>query len=336
MGSNQISETGRAYSLSFRALALVALLVLFFGGGWSTLRPNGVASADISRGRMELSGLYRDLAPEKVAALSADETAATADLLVRTARLAGIDPREALAAALPGPDRIIAMLALDRDVDDFLEHADLKDAAGDYYRDEARLSGEMRPLRSRYEAAFAAAYSAVSGSDPRLPLELAQGGRKAPYIASPEDVWLPPRSELHLSHPYALDIFFQSVDRSGEAERGPSIRALYPGIVVAAASDWSGGQGISTWTRGGLSPAAGNGVVIYDPASRRYCSYFHLSSLALRIGDAVSAGTVIGKGGNSGMNARVKGHGEHVHVEIFDAARNESLSSSEILDLLAR
>jgi murein DD-endopeptidase MepM/ murein hydrolase activator NlpD len=76
--------------------------------------------------------------------------------------------------------------------------------------------------------------------------------------------------------------------------------------------------------------------VIYDPSSRRYCSYFHFSSLALRRGEVVAAGAVLGRGGNSGMNARIKGHGEHVHLEIFDAARNESLSSSEILDLLKR
>jgi murein DD-endopeptidase MepM/ murein hydrolase activator NlpD len=242
--------------------------------------------------------------------------------------------------ALPEPRRILGMLALDRDIDDFLEYADRNDAGGSYYRDEARIALEMRPLRARYEAAFASAYAALSGkASPdaaSVGERLGATGRKAPYIASPDDVWLPPRSELRLSHPYALDVFFQSVERSGEAERGPVIRALYPGIVVAAAGDWSGGQGISTWRGGGLSPAAGNGLVIYDPASRRYCSYFHLSSLALRKGDLASAGMILGRGGNSGMNARVKGHGEHVHIEIFDSARGEALSSAEILDLLKR
>jgi murein DD-endopeptidase MepM/ murein hydrolase activator NlpD len=232
------------------------------------------------------------------------------------------------------------MLSLDRDVDDFREYADRKDESGTYYRDEARISLEMRPLRARYEAAFAAASAALSGmnapADSGTGARLDAKGRKTPYIASPDEVWLPPRSELPLSHPFALDVFFQRVDRSGEAERGPLIHALYPGIVVAAAGNWSGGQGISTWEGGGLSPAAGNGVVIYDPASRRYCSYFHFSSVVLRIGDVVRAGEILGRGGNSGMNARIRGHGEHVHVEIFDAARGESLSSFEILDLLKR
>jgi murein DD-endopeptidase MepM/ murein hydrolase activator NlpD len=290
----------------------------------------------MGRAEMELDDLDRRLAPGAVASRSAEEAAEVADRIVRTARLAGIDPRETLGAALPGPGRILGMLALDRDVDDFIEHAERKDAGGDYYRDEARLSLEMRPLRSRYEAVFAAAYAALAGTDPGTAAGQAEQARRPPYIASPEDVWLPPKSELPLSHPYALDVFFRNVDRSGEAERGPLLRALYPGIVVAAASDWSGGQGISAWTKGGLSPAAGNGLVIYDPASRRYCSYFHLSSLSLRLGDVVAAGRTIGRGGNTGMNARIKGHGEHVHIEIFDAVRNKSLPSSEILEMLRR
>ena len=239
-------ENGRAYSPAYKALALVAILVLFLGGGWASLSPGGGAEAGIGRTGMRLARMN---------------------------------------LALPEPRRILGMLALDRDIDDFLEYADRNDAGGSYYRDEARIALEMRPLRARYEAAFASAYAALSGkASPdaaSVGERLGATGRKAPYIASPDDVWLPPRSELRLSHPYALDVFFQSVERSGEAERGPVIRALYPGIVVAAAGDWSGGQGISTWRGGGLSPAAGNGLVIYDPASRRYCSYFHLSSLAL-------------------------------------------------------
>lgn len=333
-------ETGRAFSPSYKAIAIIAILILFFGSGWVSLSPNGGTETGMGRAQMELAGLGRGLAPEEVAAKSAPETAAASESLVSAARLSGIDPREALGSALPEPRRILGMLSLDRDVDDFREYAGRKDEAGAYYRDEARISLEMRPLRARYEAAFAAADAALSGTadpvDMGIGARLGARGREAPYIASPDDVWLPPRSELALSHPYALDVFFQKVDKSGEAERGPFIRALYPGIVVAAACDWSGGQGISTWKGGGLSPAAGNGLVIYDPASRRYCSYFHMSSLALRMGDVVSAGAVLGRGGNSGMNARIKGHGEHVHIEIFDAARDESLSSREILDLLKR
>jgi murein DD-endopeptidase MepM/ murein hydrolase activator NlpD len=327
-------ESDRSHSPSRKALALAAILIFLFGGGWASLSSSG--GPGTGGAEMELASLSRRLAPEAVAAQSAEETAALAERLVGAARLAGIDPRESLGAALPESRRILGMLALDRDVEDFREYADRGDAGGAYYRDEARVSLEMRPLRARYEAAFAAASRALAGAEARAPAGSGGKGRKAPYIASPEEVWLPPRSELPLSHPYALDVFFQRIDRRGEAERGPLIRALYPGIVIAAAGDWAGGQGISAWASGGLSPAAGNGVVIYDPATRRYSSYFHLSSVSAHRGELVGAGAALGRGGNSGMNARKAGHGEHVHVEIFDAARDESLSSAEILDLLKR
>jgi murein DD-endopeptidase MepM/ murein hydrolase activator NlpD len=249
----------------------------------------------------------------------------------------GADPREALSTALPEARKVLGMLALDRDIDDFREYADRGDAAGNYYRVEAGISLEMRPLRGRYENAFASAYAALTGTFAAKPSAgLGMGKRKPPYIAAPEEVWLPLKSDLHLAHPFALDVFFQHVNKSGDAETGPAIRALYPGIVVAAATDWAGGQGADKYRSGGLSPASGNGAVIYDPASRRYCSYFHLSSVAVRAGTIVGAGAVIGRGGNSGMNARKAGHGEHVHIEIFDAASGAPLSSLEILELLRK
>lgn len=329
------AESGRRYSPLYKACAALAITVLVFGGGWASIAPRGGAGFGLPGADLQLAALSRRLAPDAIASTGPEEAAAAAESLVLAARLDGVEPRELLSAALPGPSGILGMLSLDRDVDDFLEYADRRDAAGEYYREEARIALEMRPLRSRYEAAFAAAHASLLG--PALS-EPGQGAdaRRRPYIAAPGDVWLPAKSELPLAHPYALDVFFFHVDLSGEAEKGPAIRALYPGIVVASASDWSGGQGASKYRGGGLSPASGNGVVIYDPASRLYCSYFHLSSVALRTGALVAAGAVVGRGGNSGMNARVPEHGEHVHLEIFDAARDEPLSALAILEMLKK
>jgi murein DD-endopeptidase MepM/ murein hydrolase activator NlpD len=326
------SQANRRYPPFYKALAIVAILVLLFGGGWASLGPSGGSEGGADRADMELAILGKELKSASMAEKDEEAAAASVQKLAGAARLAGIDPREAFASAFPDSGDILAMLALDRDIDDFLEYSERNDAAGEYYRDEARRSIAMRPLRSRYDAAFAQAAAALAGSSTAANT----AARKKPYIASPRDVWLPARSELPLSHPYALDVFFFHVERSGEAERGPTIRALYPGIVVAAAADWSGGQGVAKWKSGGLSPAAGNGVVIFDPATRRYCSYFHLSSLSLHAGDYVPAGAVVGRGGNSGMNARKKSHGEHVHIEIFDSKKGESLSANEIYDLLRK
>ena len=334
MESEYSSDKDRPYSPFFRLSSAAAIVILLFGEGWSSLSPSGAAGNGASE--VELASLERSLQPLALGESSPSAAAASAEDLVRASRLAGIDPRETLTAAFPSPSEILGILSLDRDVDDFLEYADRKDAAGDYYRAEAKVCLELRPLRDRYEAIFATTHAALSGIVDAPPMELGGAGRKSPYIAAPEDVWLPPRSELARSHPYALDVFFQRVDRNGEAEKGPIIRSLYPGIVVAAAADWSGGQGITNWKSGGLSPAAGNGVVIYDPATRKYCSYFHLYAVALRTGDIVAAGTVVGRGGNTGMNARKAGHGEHVHIEIFDAARDASLTAYEIRDQLKK
>ncbi len=281
-----------------RVGALLALLVLLFGGGWASLTPAGEAYP------------FGD-----------------GD---------GTEEEKAAAVGFPDSHQILGMLALDRDIEDFREYADTGSAAGRYYQEEAVIALEMRPLRGRFEAVFTAAHadSSRAGAPPTDLFRAAK--RRRPYIASPGEVWLPPQSDLPLSHPYALDVFFHRVDRSGEAEKGPLIRALHPGIVVAAASDWSGGQGAAQYRGGGLSPAAGNGLVVYDPASRLYCSYFHLSGVAQRPGAVVAAGDVVGRGGNSGMNARIKGHGEHVHLEIFDAGRDAPLSSWEILESLRK
>lgn len=326
---------GVGYSQSHKVIALVAILLILFGGGWASLAPGGAGLPAGSAGP-ELTSMIRGLSPEALSSLDGEEAAKAAEDLLLAARLAGVDPREALEEAFPSPRQVLGMLALDRDVDDFLEYAEREDAAGDYYREEARAAQELRPIRSRYEDVFSSANAALGGTAYPAAAKTGSvlGTGKRPYLASPRDVWLPPKRELPLSHPYALDVFFHHVERSGEAERGPTIRALYPGIVIAAASDWSGGQGITTWRSGGLSPAAGNGVIIYDPATRRYLSYFHLSSVSLRVGELVRSGDAIGRGGNSGMNARKAGHGEHVHVEIFDSDRGESLSAYEILEML--
>lgn len=326
--SEEADERRGRNSPWFRGCAFAVILLLFFGGGWAAMGPTGRPgrAADL-----ELDALCRRLAPKAVAGEGQSEAASAADSLVRVAMLEGVDPAELLAAAFPQPCEILGMLSLDRDIDDFRDYADRDDAVGDYYREEARISLSMRPLRGRYEAVFASASAALSGWD-----RSRAGDRVRPYVAEPEEVWLPPKSELPLSHPYALDVFFQHVERNGESEKGPVIKALYPGLVVASSSDWSGGQGLAAYRGGGLSPASGNGVVIYDPATRRYCSYFHLNTVQLRTGALVKAGSPIGRGGNTGMNAHKKGHGEHVHIEVFDALKDMPLSAYEIREMLVK
>jgi len=73
--------------------------------------------------------------------------------------------------------------------------------------------------------------------------------------------------------------------------------------------------------KGGISPKAGNGVIIYSPDEKRYFLYFHLYDALVEKGQIVRRGQAIGHGGNTGINARKKGGGDHLHFEIFDAQR---------------
>ncbi|OHD15892.1 MAG: hypothetical protein A2087_11870 [Spirochaetes bacterium GWD1_61_31] len=140
----------------------------------------------------------------------------------------------------------------------------------------------------------------------------------APVMAR-ADQWLPLERLLNNSHRYALDIFFTRVERTGAAESGPDIHSLTRGIVVACAADWEGGASMASYLTGGLSPKAGNGVIVYTPDTGRYHAYFHMSTIAVERGQLVAAGQRLGRGGNTGINARSRGHGEHLHIEIHEA-----------------
>jgi len=324
-------------SLVLRIIAMVALLATAAAasGGLGTAAPPGPAGAtattdalgtmllaavtDTSRAG-EIEGLCRDLA-----------TSAEAD---------NLDLAAAFSAVFPRPASVLAMLALDRDVDDFEEMGAGTNAAAAHYRRAADLAVALRPLRQNYAILFGSAWKEerrmaarsldrVDAHDAILATEIS-----ASDLADDGELQAPPLRDLAYSHPYALDVFFRHVDRKGAVERGPLIMALEEGIVVAQADDWRGGAGADAWGGGGLSPAAGNGVVVYSPASGRYYSYFHLSEVAVRRGQAVGKGAVLGRGGNTGVNARKKGHGGHLHLEIFDTAKDEALSAWEIRNLL--
>lgn len=152
--------------------------------------------------------------------------------------------------------------------------------------------------------------------------------------ADRSEVFVPEPRLFKYEHEDALDIFFKKVERAGLAERGPKITSLSSGIVMAAADGWDGGPAKSSYRGGGLSPKAGNGVIIYNPEKERYYYYVHFSEVYVEPGTIVTPGMVIGRGGNTGLNARKKGHGRHLHFEIFDAKLNRKLTIHEIHRLL--
>lgn len=339
MRANEPNSEARVSSrYAQRIVAAAVILVFVAGGAWAGLAPSVPAGSSAPLAGVEAGALAASLDPAILAGgADAGEAARAAGAIVRAARLAGIDTAEALRSAFPSPREILALLALDRDVEDFRENSGLDGPAGEYYEAQSALALAMRPLRETYERTFASAQAELEGADPGD----AEGGgngrirsEKAPSPFSSSDFWFSPLSDLKYSHPFALDVFFKDFSGKGEAHKGPRIRALHPGLVVASSGDWSGGPGASAYGGGGLSPAAGNGVVVYDMRTRRYYSYFHLRDVWARTGELVEAGEVLGTGGNTGMNARKPGHGGHVHVEVFDCERDTSLRAVEVLAIL--
>jgi len=223
----------------------------------------------------------------------------------------GGEPLSAIHEILPSADWFQARLVHPRDEADLNEGITLGGAYGAAYAGIDSLLGQSRASEMAIEAILDIVWSTS-------PLVDTLASKPVPVLRR-SDRWFPAKHTLSASHQYALDVFFTNFKRKGVVETGPRIYTMSRGIVVSAAGDWRGGDRASTYRSGGLSPKAGNGVVIYDPDTRRYYAYFHLSEVFVSAGNLVASGDVIGLGGNTGTNARKKDHGEHVHVEIHDA-----------------
>lgn len=221
-------------------------------------------------------------------------------------------PTKAIASLMPPSAWFQARLMMSRDEPTLRGDALSGGAFGEAYK---AILASLKPTRDaapQFEAVLAAIWET---------LELGKGLKLGPYppLARGER-WLPTDRALGSSHRYALDLFFTKVTRNGAEEKGPVVRSISAGIVVAAADDWDGTDKPSQYRGGGLSPKAGNGLIVYAPHEGRYYAYFHLHALKPGLGAIVQAGQALGHGGNSGVNARKKGHGEHLHIEIHESS----------------
>ena len=108
----------------------------------------------------------------------------------------------------------------------------------------------------------------------------------------------------------ALDIFVRS--------EGVRVRSPVAGVVVAAGDGWRGGyerRGRGFYYEGdGLSRRAGNGTILFDPASGGYFLFSHLrAGVLVHAGDVIATGTPVGRVGHTGNAAR-PGRGKHLHL----------------------
>lgn len=130
----------------------------------------------------------------------------------------------------------------------------------------------------------------------------------------------------------ALDIFIRE---------GSWVRAPASGVVIAAGDGWRGGhlrrRGLF-YDGGGLSRRAGNGVLIFDPASGGYHYLVHFQDgLLVRTGDVVRAGQRLARVGHTG-NASAPGRGRHLHyaykLPATDCGAEDMLVSVDTYDLM--
>lgn len=273
-----------------------------------------------------------------IGCLDADAARATGALLPGRMLRKGASPRDVVESVIPSEAGIIAMLARDRDVDDFLENADDEGQSGKSYGYIASLSSRMKPLRETYEAFFDGLFEGMTEAGLRLS-PAAGSAEAAAYksgVTLPRMSSRPPERDYKYSHTYALDIFLKDVRILGPSglEKGPMLFSLAEGIVVAANSSWRGGEKDEDYRSGGITPKAGNGVIVYSPSAGKYYLYFHMYDILAEKGAVIPKGYPLGHGGNTGTNARKPGHGEHLHLEIYDARTARFLKNREIADIV--
>ncbi len=109
----------------------------------------------------------------------------------------------------------------------------------------------------------------------------------------------------HHGHP-AQDIFIRDRnqdeldDRTGKPV---AVRSVSDGLVIATEPDWNDSSPI----RGGRY------IVVYHAGRDELLCYAHLRSVAVKVGDFLSAGQIIGEVGRSGKNATRKRSPTHLH-----------------------
>lgn len=271
----------------------------------------------------ERDALFSLLHVEKISRYSDSEFDVVAHSVYDAMQRGIIQRNEIGAAICPPTTALYSMVASD----EYIRRkctifAQEKGYYGDFYRKVLVLRPTVVASQERFESLFRMFISWHASFVPDT--------FDAP-ITLPGEIEPPRAYRLRQGHQTALDLFFNTVKTLGDEQIGPALFAHSPGMVVAASQGWDSDV---EKKEGGLSPHSGNGVIMYDPFTERYYFYFHMYDVAVKTGQIIYAGTYLGRGGNTGINARKPNKGEHVHVEVYDIQRKEFLSVYEIKELI--
>ncbi|MGI5339313.1 M23 family metallopeptidase [Streptomyces sp. CA-181903] len=116
------------------------------------------------------------------------------------------------------------------------------------------------------------------------------------------DAWVKPVDGYVIGQPFGKDGNMWAHKHSGQdlvVPSGTAVKAVHKGVVVKAGAN-GGGDGA----------AYGNAIVIKHD-DNTYSQYAHLSSVAVQVGQSVTAGQQIGLSGSTGNSS-----GPHLHFEI--------------------
>jgi len=221
-----------------------------------------------------------------------------------------IDKHELMNIIIPNHTIILSIIYTDAFARSILKEAYNDNPSSDYYRDFLFYRDIYYPVRESFIELFDFYFS--NFKKPNISYN------KKAKILKNNTYTVPTRKSLSQNHQNALDIFFNKIKNNGKYEIGPEIYSMTSGIVVASENDWQGGTTFESYKNGGISPKSGNGVIIYDPTQKWFIFYFHMYKTTVKRGDIIKAGDMIGYGGNTGLNAQKKGHGKHLHIEIYD------------------
>ncbi|MEN6298212.1 MAG: M23 family metallopeptidase [Rectinema sp.] len=328
-------------------MAIVFFIFIVLGLRFAMLAlnpyPDTVGSTQSSRNSSSGHDFYENLSmlePARIHQISSQTAGVIAKNTATEGINMGYDSKSLAAMLIPSPGHILAMLIDDKDSEEYQNLDGVSYPAKLSYDRIAALHLEMNTLRSRYESIFDSLYTSLKDYTPSVPPEWLE--KDAGYwrgdVTLPGLFTLPRAEDLDYSHTFALDIFLKNVEYlPGNVQRGPMIHSLSDGIVVAAEGGWVGfprtSQSLS-FIEGGISPKSGNGVIVYSPDEQRYYLYFHLYNVLVEKGQIIRRGQALGYGGNTGINARKKGGGDHLHLEIFDARNGNSFRNTQIIALL--
>lgn len=114
------------------------------------------------------------------------------------------------------------------------------------------------------------------------------------------------------NHHDALDIF---------THEGNTVYSISDGIPILSEASWTSSDPMSTTTDNG-----GNTVIIFCPGNLMI-RYAHLKNVSTKAGNVVKAGEAIGTVGNTGRQASMPGHGNHLHLEINQISTNGEVTA---------